>query len=211
MAPILLVADSHHSSLTYTSLLTHLTSYQQIDVPKSTIGGDNATYGGWAPGSLISTGWSNSDKFRHYGSGQFNLNSDQKGDTILTYCLNADGLPHFLHGFSFAGNWSDAGLNATAYGLSGSALPLPLADQGSVALPLFKNYYYTGVTEAFKSVLVKDYANASNYNGSNTIRATIPLLESSAVSMLDGGAGGGVRLCWMMMLTLMGLSGLMVL
>lgn len=157
----------------------------QIDVPKSSIGGDNATYSGWAPGSIFSYGFkADKGQFRAYGSGDFNLNEDGNGDTILTYCLNADGLPHFLNGFSFAGNWSKAGLTADQYGQSKSALPSALAEQGNVALPVLKNYFYIGPTEEFKADLIVAYGDPNNYNGSNTIRATIPSLDSAACRTL---------------------------
>ena len=153
----------------------------QIDVPKTSIGGDNATYSGWAPGSIFSYGFkADEGQFRTYGSGTFNLNKDGKGDTLLTYCLNADGLPHFLNGFSFAGNWSKAGLTADQYGTAKSALPSALAEQGNVALPVLKNYFYVGPTEEFKADLIVAYGDPNNYNGSNTVRATIPALDSGA-------------------------------
>ena len=150
-------------------------------MPESSIGGDNATYSGWAPGSIFSYGFAADEgDFRKYGSGNFNLNNDGKGDTILTYCLNADGLPHFLSAFSFAGDFAKAGLSASDYGQAKSALPSQLAEFGNVALPVFKNYYYMGPTEAFKNELVVAYGNASNYNGTDTVRATIPILDSAA-------------------------------
>jgi hypothetical protein len=114
------------------------------------------------------------------------VNADGQGDVLFTYCLNADGLPHFLNAFAFhnqpdntATAWAEAGLTADDYGESTSALPLALTEQGFVALPLFKNHYYAGPTEMFKQELVQAFMNASYYMGENDVRGTVPSLETS--------------------------------
>jgi hypothetical protein len=77
-------------------------------------------------------------------SGNFSLDSDI-GDNLFMYCINADDLPHFITGYSYAGpfmNASDfAGLdmiNQTQF----TVLPDRLMELGNVALPFVRNYFF---------------------------------------------------------------------
>jgi hypothetical protein len=113
------------------------------------------------------------------------------GDTILTYCLSADGNPIFLHGLSYAdGGWVNASLAADEYGLEKSSVPFELLQfgYGSVELPYFQNNVYNGTSQGLvKRELLTEFANASNYMGSNDIRYEIPQLDGPA------GTSGGAR------------------
>jgi len=107
----------------------------QFDLPPETRqANDNQLYNGLAPGYLFAynfdktfVNWTSTE------SGNFNLSTS--GDSILTYCLDADGNPHFIHGFTYAeGGWADAGLSAEEYGEAKSALPDELKAQGSKSM-----------------------------------------------------------------------------
>jgi hypothetical protein len=91
----------------------------------------------------------------------------------LVYCLNADGRPYFLHGFSFnKGGWAAA--NLSSYATGQSSLPQQLHTQGAVAVPDFPDYVYLGpATAPLKSKLVSYFKDPKNYNGSFD-RKTVP-------------------------------------
>lgn len=111
-----------------------------------------------------------------------------RGDTILTYCLDADGQPHFIHGFSYAeAGWAEPGLED--YGSDKSSVPVNLIVNGpfnltvnaSIELPFFKNYIYTGTPHATKkTVLLDAFSRPESYKGSNEIRNTLPEQSSSS-------------------------------
>jgi hypothetical protein len=108
------------------------------------------------------------------------------GDTILTYCISADGNPIFLHGLSYVdGGWANESLTAEEYGLERSAVPIELVQfgYGSVELPYLQNFVYNGTSQGVeKKDLLLLFAQAGNYMGSNTIRYQMPQLEGSSTS-----------------------------
>jgi hypothetical protein len=118
------------------------------------------------------------------------------GDTLLTYCLSADGNPIFLHGLSYAdGGWANASLTADEYGLERSAVPAELVQfgYGSVELPYVQNNVYNGTSQGLvKRELLTEFANATNYMGSNEIRYEIPQLDGPATS--SGGMPSASRI-----------------
>jgi hypothetical protein len=115
------------------------------------------------------------------------------GDTILTYCINADGTPIFIHGMSYAQNgWANESLSADEYGLEQSALPVELQQfgYGSVQLPYHQNNVYNGSSQGLeKKDLLVLFAQLGNYMGSNEIRYQMPQLEGESTS----GAGSSPR------------------
>lgn len=167
----------------------------QFEVPKETTPPDGSQiYNGLAPGSLYAYGFATDNVVWTSEGGNFTLDSDA-GDTILTYCIDADGDPHFIQGFSFAaGGWAEPGLPAEQYGASRSSLPDALKDQGAVEVPFLKNYIYNGTTAANLETLLVEYADPSNYVGSNETRWDIAALgepddkPSGAAASMFGGA-----------------------
>jgi hypothetical protein len=126
-----------------------------------------------------SVGWSNDTAF----------DLGISGDTILTYCINADGTPIFLHGMSYAKDgWANDSLTSDEYGLERSALPVELQQfgYGSVQLPYHQNNVYNGTSQGLeKQELLVLFAQLNNYMGSNEIRYEMPQLEGD-----DATSGG---------------------
>lgn len=134
----------------------------------------------------------------HVNTLPFALSS--QGDTVLTYCLDGNGKPHFIHGFSYSpGGWAQPGLDNYTV-LQQSALPETLKTAGSVQLPYYHNWIYIGTAVEPVEVLITEYYNnPSNYSGSDTVRNNYPGLNNPPSS------GGNIssRLSgWMLLLSL---------
>jgi hypothetical protein len=159
---------------------------RQFTVPESTTDSTGRTCNGLCPGFVFgfgfgkdSVGWTNDTAF----------DLGISGDTILTYCINADGTPIFIHGMSYAQNgWANESLSSDEYGLEQSALPVELQQfgYGSVQLPYHQNNVYNGSSQGLeKKDLLVLFAQLGNYMGSNEIRYQMPQLEGESTS---GGA-----------------------
>lgn len=111
------------------------------------------------------------------------------GDTLFTYCIDADNNPYFLNAFTNSGEFLAEGLDATEYGTEKSALPASLAQAGVgfVTLPYEQNYVYNGPTRDLKANLLIEYAKPENYDGDNEIRMTIIGLDDPGSSALQLG------------------------
>jgi endonuclease I len=153
----------------------------RIQVPEESFGGSDGKQKcrGWCPGTVYSYGfpadkgnWTDVDTTMP----PFQLNYD--GDSVLTYCINADEKPIFLNGFTNApGGWAAPGLSD--YGTASSSLPAGLELNGSVAVPYFPNYVYTGINKGRYDILLLAFSMTENYNGSYQ-RMTVPELNTSS-------------------------------
>lgn len=161
--------------------------FLQFTVPETSIGVNGKIFKGIGVGSLFSYGFGEDDDKQWAlveENSVFNLNVG--GDTVLVYCLNADGSPHFLSGFSYAPDgWLEPGLTAEEYGGIDSSLPDELSVNGSVAVPYFQNYMYAGESSSIttKEELVQAFGNPSNYEGQNEIPYLMPTVTSEAWSL----------------------------
>lgn len=119
------------------------------------------------------------------------------GDTILTYCMSADGIPTFIHGLSYAKEgWANATLSADAYGLERSSLPAELSQfgYGSVQVPYHQNLVYNGTSQGLeKQDLLQEFAKPSNYAGSNVVRYEMPQLDGPDDTSAAAAAGSSSR------------------
>jgi len=106
-------------------------------------------------------------------SEDFDISDD--GDQLFVYCMNADGYPHFITGFNFAGeDWVARGMPELEYGTNRSALPERLEETStSVSLPHKDNWIYIGPRDGFKTDLLKQFSNSSNYQGFDDVRINI--------------------------------------
>ena len=158
-------------------------------IPQWTEGFSGQSCNGICRGGTFSYGFHESQAWERVPTGgsfkDFSLSSD--GDTILLYCMNADGHPHFLNGYTFAeGGWAEPGLSADEYGTARSALPEALETQGSVALPHFNNYVFAADPRGkTRADLLTVFANASNYMGRNDQRWDIPVLNQQTSGALS--------------------------
>jgi hypothetical protein len=153
----------------------------RIQVPEESFGGSDGKQKcrGWCPGTVYSYGfpadkgnWTDVDTTMP----PFQLNYD--GDSVLTYCINADEKPIFLNAFTNApGGWAAPGLSD--YGTASSSLPAGLEQNGSVAVPYFPNYVYTGINKGRYDILLLAFSMTENYNGSYQ-RMTVPELNTSS-------------------------------
>jgi hypothetical protein len=87
------------------------------------------------------------------------------GDQVFTYCLSADGEPHFLWGLSYNGDFLPS--NMTNYGFNTSALPESLAETGHVALSHADNCIYRGPDQVNKTELRLEFMKPENYECQN--------------------------------------------
>ena len=96
----------------------------------------------------------------------FDLSSTQP-DSLLIYCYNADGIPHFLQALTYSDTgFSEAGL--ATYEFSETSIPDDLMSAGSIALPFQSNYLYSGPREGNRDELLAAFADPANYAGSST-------------------------------------------
>jgi hypothetical protein len=144
---------------------------------------NKVTSPGLGVGALFSYGFNVSDDRWKQVDPQSPFQLNVAGDTILVYCMQSDGSPHFLSGFSYAPTgWMAAGLTADAYGGTGSSLPSELSVNGSVAVKYFPNNVFNGASSSSttQDQLLKSYQDPSNYVGANNMRYQLPALTSSA-------------------------------
>jgi hypothetical protein len=103
-----------------------------------------------------------------------------EGDNLFLYCLTAEGEPHFIYGFSFFGEWDEAGLET--YPVSNSALPASLEDVGSVAVEGFSNWRYAGPRTGTPAVMKEAFSIQANWIGSDLRYDMSPPGTSAAAS-----------------------------
>jgi len=106
------------------------------------------------------------------------------GDNLFTYCLAADGTPHFIHGFTNAdGGWAEFNQTTDEYRTERSALPEGLQGNGSIAVPYFQNYVFNGTSSlARKDEMILRFTNSSYYQGANEMRFDIANLNNETTS-----------------------------
>lgn len=113
------------------------------------------------------------------------------GDSFFMYCMDSNGKPNIINGFTYAqGGWAEAGLLMDDYGNARSALPEVLlrAGAGFVAVSYAQNSIFDALSSSNqKEELMREFADPSNYKGSNTERFTLSQLDSktSGVNPLD--------------------------
>jgi hypothetical protein len=154
---------------------THLPK-PQFNIPEGGIIAGNSF--GYGDGSPFSDLWEDPE-------GLFDLSVT--GDQFFLYCLNADDEPHFISGFSYNGEWTDAEDLADPAPLDQSALPEDLIEFGSVALPHIDNYLYRGITTGNRTDLLAEFMNPEKYEGSDNARWGLGIIEdpSGARSLLS--------------------------
>lgn len=86
-------------------------------------------------------------------------------DSILIYCLDADGKEIFLSAVTYH-NDGFAEPRQAAYRPGETSLPENLAEKGSLALAFAPNYLYTGPLEGARTTLLEALADPSNFKGS---------------------------------------------
>jgi hypothetical protein len=110
------------------------------------------------------------------------------GDQLFLYCLDADDLPHFITGFSYNGDWTDAqdlaDLDPDDVPLDQSALPEDLFELGSVALPHADNHLYIGNLTGSKAELLSEFMKPDNYEPSDALRFELVESKGSGVASL---------------------------
>jgi len=171
----------------------------KIKVPEVTTDSKGNSCSGWCPGEVFSYGFpADQGMWTHVNTLPFALST--QGDTVLTYCLDGNGKPHFIHGFSYApGGWAQPGLDNYTV-LQQSALPETLKTAGSVQLPYYQNWIYIGTAVEPVEVLITEYYNnPSNYSGSDTVRNNYPGLNNPPSS--DGSISSRFS-GWMLLLSL---------
>jgi hypothetical protein len=135
--------------------------------------------GGIDAGAIFSYGDGPFSELWEEPEGLFDLSIN--GDNIFLYCIDADDLPHFITGFSYAGDWFDVDdIDPADPPIDRSALPEDLFEFGSVALPHFDNNLYIGNLTAFKSELLAAFMEPGNYEGSDDLRFGLVDPETSA-------------------------------
>ena len=129
--------------------------------------------------------------------GNFDIPSDVP-DHMLVYCLDGDDQPHFLSAITTNnGAFSEAGLPATSYNTTDTALPADLDQDGNLALPFFANYLYTGNQEGSRTELVALFKDPANYKGRSTPYnvVTSGAAATQVFTLLLGVAVAAVALC----------------
>jgi hypothetical protein len=102
------------------------------------------------------------------------------GDQFFLYCLDADEEPHFISGFSYNGEWTDAEDLADPVPLDKSALPEDLIEFGSVALPHIDNYLYRGSLQGFRTDLLAEFMDPEKYEGYDDAPTATPTSPPTA-------------------------------
>lgn len=133
--------------------------------------------------------------------GEFDLSIG--GDSILIYCMNADGEPHFITAFTYAnGGFAEPGQDEDTYSFDRTSLPDDFVEYGFVAVPFLQNYRYVGPSSnPRKNESLIEYARAENYEGSNEQRTTMKELEGDTSGATLRMAGWVLRV-----ITLIGLA-----
>lgn len=106
-------------------------------------------------------------------------------DSLLVYCMNADGKEIFLSAVTYSDNgFVEPG--QSSYKQGETSLPEELQDSGNLALPFAPHYLYNGPLQGVREELLEALGNPSNFQGSdvpyeiNTSAALVltPLLAS---------------------------------
>lgn len=123
---------------------------------------------GFGPGSPFSNRWGKAQDQIF----ELPAQEQQHGDQLFVFCLDDDGIPNFLWGYSYNTEaWLQSGLSDDAY-QHGSALPSALQVRGHVTQPSTQadNCVFMGELAGSKASLLSQFVDPNNYRCSSDTR-----------------------------------------
>jgi hypothetical protein len=104
--------------------------------------------------------WADSEELK-----KFDLRTTS-ADSMLVYCINADGKENFLSALTYNDN-GFAEPQQTSYEPGETSVPENLAETGSLALAFAPNYLYTGPLNGTRATLLEALGDPVNFEGSD--------------------------------------------